>query len=110
MDLPYALQDTIISPATNAGPRVTEYSAFAFDCALSGPFNKPFTALFPATRALCEFVSCFYLRFNGLVIQLLSPLYQNNFVCQHKKLNHFNLFRRFSTKKVYNVQKIVCFS
>ena len=67
MALPYSLQDTIISLTINAGLHVIEYSACAFDYALSGPFNKPFNASIPAPEALCKCVSYFYLRFNGLL-------------------------------------------
>lgn len=68
MALPYTLQDTIISLTINAGLHVIEYSALAFDYALSGPFNKPFNTPIPASEALCKFVSYFYLRLNGLIL------------------------------------------
>jgi hypothetical protein len=34
------LETTGIFPATDVCPLVAEYSAFAFDCALRGPFNN----------------------------------------------------------------------
>jgi len=50
----HARQDTDISPAVNVCPHVAEYLAFAFDCALGGPFDDLFSARFSASRALCK--------------------------------------------------------
>ena len=36
----YSRRNTIIFPATDVCLHVAEYSAVAFDCALSGPFNE----------------------------------------------------------------------
>jgi len=46
--------DTDISTAADVCLNVAEYSAYAFDCALSGPFADLFLTRLSASRALCE--------------------------------------------------------
>lgn len=65
--MPYPCRNTIISPATDVCPYVTEYSAVAFDCALGGPFgNLRFDPALTFPDSLCVH-GCFDLRFNGLL-------------------------------------------
>ena len=64
---PYTCRNTIIFPATDVCPHVTEYSAVkAFDCALRGPFGSlDFRPALTCPDSLCAH-NCFDLRFNGL--------------------------------------------
>ena len=65
-----ALKDTIISPATDVCPHVTEYliPENIFPCALCGPFDKlPLDPALTLPDSLCAH-EYLYLRFNGLVV------------------------------------------
>jgi len=60
------LGDTSISPADNAGHTLRNTKQMLFPAPSAVHLTGRYTAPFPATEALCKFVSCFYLRFNGL--------------------------------------------
>lgn len=62
------LQDTSISQTSNGSHSVAEYSAFAFDCALRGPFNDLFFIRLSAFPDSLWKHHRFYLRINGFLL------------------------------------------
>ena len=57
-DSSYSRRNTNIFPATDVCLHVAEYSASAFDCALSGPFNalRPTGSQLPGSLYVHDFV------------------------------------------------------
>lgn len=89
---PCSCRSTIILPATHVCLHVASYSAFAFPCALSGPFNKLRSAGFSAPRLSVS------ARF---VFTSASSVYNYSlFACAY--LSTGSVFRQYNLKIIFN--------
>lgn len=93
----HTLLNTIIFLTTNVSLYVVEYSAFAFDYALSSPFNKLPQSGSHLSGISVMHISYCYLCFNGFTTIYLAKLYFQHFICQAIYLTaHQNLLNTVS--------------
>lgn len=100
----HTLLNTIIFLTTNVSLHVVEYSAFAFDYALSSPFNKLPQSGSHLSELSVMHISYCYLCFNGFTTINLAKLYFQHFICQAIYLSvHQNLLNIVSFPVLSNL-------